>query len=40
VRDSTGIQALQAAKVSKWMRIRGAKYGDLEDELLRWFCFV
>jgi hypothetical protein len=39
-RDSIENQALEGAEVSKWMRIRGAKYGDLEDELFEWFCFA
>jgi hypothetical protein len=37
-RDSVENQALQGAEVSKWMRIRGAKNSNLEDELFEWFC--
>jgi hypothetical protein len=39
-RDSIENQALYGAEVSKRIRIRGAKYGDLEDELFKWFCFA
>jgi hypothetical protein len=38
--DSIENQALPVAPVSKRMRICGAKYSDLEDELFEWFCFA
>jgi hypothetical protein len=38
--DSIENQALQGAEVSKRMKIHGAKYGDLEDKLFKWFCFL
>jgi hypothetical protein len=39
-RDSVEQQASQGRDTSKRMRIRGAKHGNVEDELFEWFCHV
>jgi hypothetical protein len=37
-KDSVEQQAMQRGSILKYSRIHGAKLGDLENELFKWFC--